>query len=766
MKAGASLWLLPFIILQCLCLNTPVAHAQQKPLSGRVINEAGQPVANAEVIINHGQYYDITNSSGYYNINNIKPGQYMFTVQSVGFIPYKTKIKIAQKSSSDFLVTLHAKTYAMRQLVVTATRTQKKKAEIAVPVTIINKEEIESTGSVRLSEILAEQTGLALIANHGVGLQMQGLSTEYSLIMINGQPIVGRTAGTLNLDRISISNVKRIEVIRGPSSSLYGSDALAGVVNIITEKANDPFKMELIGRYGTHQTMNLSANVSWTTDRWYNTLFINRYGSGGYRLNENTISQTVPKFHNYTLSYRTQVDITQNITANFYGRYYKGDQDINSYIGKKSNPKLLDIDAGMENYSLNPSFQFDLTPELTLTVEHYYSGYKTERTMLYQQSGDLYNQRMFDQTLNKTEIQGISSFNSNHTTTIGAGYSWEKLQAERYPSNPKQHNLFIYGQHDWQITSHLNVVAGLRYDNHSEYADQFSPKLSAQYEITDWLRLQASVGRGFKAPGFQDLYLDFFNPTVGYSVFGAANVVQRIHDLQAAGKIDKILIPLDQIELITAERSWSYNAGVELVPSPDFNFTINAFRNNLANLIVSAPIAVKHNGQSIFSYFNRHDVYTQGINAQLSWKFLPHFRLALGYQWLMAERKIKETRTVQDENGNPIKKTFTSYQPLFNRSEHSGTLKLFYTYDPLDLQANIRGTYRGKYGFIDANGNGYANEGEYAEDYMIWDAAVSKTFADQYTLQAGIDNILNVTRPGVVPYLSGRLFYLQFSITL
>lgn len=752
------------VFLTVCCVST--ARAQQSTFAGKVINQSGQPITNAEVTLNGGQYFTITGKNGAFIIKHIKPGEYTLSVHIVGYQTYTSKIKIDKTGLSHYSITLKAKTYALDQLVVTATRTHKKKEDIAVPVTIINKEEIENTGSVRLSEILAEQTGLMLVANHGLGVQMQGLESAYTRIMINGQPIVGRTAGTLDLDRISISNVERIEVIRGPSSSLYGSDALAGVINIITEQAVTPFKMELTGRYGSHQTMNLGTNVAWSTDNWRSSLFLNRYSSAGYRLIESSISQTVPKFQNYTLSYRTNLSLHNNIDAKFYGRYYKGDQDINSFVDAGNTINLLDIDEDLQNYSINPALKFHLSPLFSISIEHYLSGYKTERVLRFKDNGDLYDQNIFDQTLNKTEAQGILSFNDNQITTFGGGYSWEKLQSARYPDDPRQQNLFLYGQHDWQVSPKLNVVAGLRYDNHSEYADQFSPKFAIQYKITNWLRVQASTGRGFKAPGFQQLYLDFTNSTAGYSVFGASTVVKRVNELQAAGKIERILIPLNQLDLITAEQSWSYNTGVEIVPSSKFQFSINAFRNNLANLIEAAPIAIKQNGQSVFSYFNRQDVYTQGINAQVNWIFLPDFRLSIGYQWLMAERKIEETRTVQNEQGNAIEKTFVSYQPLFNRSKHSGTLKLFYSYKPLAIQANIRGTYRGQYGFIDSNANGYLNEGEYTDGYMIWDATVSKTFMDSYRLQAGIDNVFNITRPGVVPHLAGRLFYLQFAITL
>ena len=101
---------------------------------------------------------------------------------------------------------------------------------------IIKKEEIEKTNATRLSDIINEELGLITVSDFGgaEGIQMQGLDSEYTLILIDNQPLVGRLAGTLDLNRISVGNVKQIEIVRGPSSSLYGNNAFAGVVNIIT----------------------------------------------------------------------------------------------------------------------------------------------------------------------------------------------------------------------------------------------------------------------------------------------------------------------------------------------------------------------------------------------------------------------------------------------------------------------------------------------------------------------------------------------------
>lgn len=154
----------------------------------------------------------------------------------------------------------------LNEVVVTATRTERKLSSLPLPTSIITSDAILRAGVTRLNEILAEQTGLITIPDFGgvEGIQVQGLDAAYTLIMVDGVPLVGRSAGTLDLSRISVGNIERIEIVKGASSSLYGSEALAGVINITTKK---PKKDNLSGnvsyRYATFNTNDANADFVW-----------------------------------------------------------------------------------------------------------------------------------------------------------------------------------------------------------------------------------------------------------------------------------------------------------------------------------------------------------------------------------------------------------------------------------------------------------------------------------------------------------------------
>jgi outer membrane receptor for ferrienterochelin and colicins len=151
-------------------------------------------------------------------------------------------------------------------LVVTATRTERVLSSLPLPITIVTADAIVKSGVTRLNEILSEQTGIILIPDESgfEGIQMQGLDAAYTMILIDGVPLVGRSAGILDLSRISVGNIDRIEIVKGASSALYGSEAMGGVINVITKKPKkDMLSGSLSYRYATFNTNDANANLLW-----------------------------------------------------------------------------------------------------------------------------------------------------------------------------------------------------------------------------------------------------------------------------------------------------------------------------------------------------------------------------------------------------------------------------------------------------------------------------------------------------------------------
>lgn len=755
-----------FLFIMSAVMTLFVSSVSAQVIRGTVVDQSNEPIEDVHIQIQDLDLTTITNTDGTFQLNlgqQDSQKKYTITATRVGYEPAKRTFKVTDLENGNIKIQLNTSVYESETVVVTATRTLRDIEEVTIPVSVVTSKQIQHSGSLRLSDILGEQTGLQVVNDHGTGIQVQGFASDYTLIMIDGNPVIGRTAGTLDLSRISVRNVKQIEIVKGPSSALWGSDALAGVINIITENSTDPLSVRLTSRYGMNNTLDLSGDVSFNTKRWQNDLFINRNSSGGYRLNPNSISQTVPEYANYTFSYNTDVEISDQILFDASARYFTETQDnVSSISSGDGEIQILDSYVSREDFVAEPTLSYTAIERLNLDLSWMTSFYKTVSDLTFEDSGVTYEYSEFNQYYNKPELQASYRWTDNHHSIAGGGVILERLDAERYPGQPNFTTNFAFLQHSWIPSSKLEITGGFRFDGHSEYSSQISPKFSARYNLTDRIQLRGSVGRGFKAPEFRQLFLNFTNPTAGYSVFGSSTVRDGIEHLEDEGNIDVILIPLDNLDEIKAESSWAANLGIDIDIFEQVRLRVNAFRNNVTDLIETAPIARKTNGQSVFSYFNLHDVYTQGIESELRWTVNPDFQASVGYQFLDARRLFEEERTVQDEQGEVVTRIFSSYEPMFNRSKHSGNVKFFYD-NSSGWGATLRGIFRGQYGLFDSNGNSYVDSGEHEDSYMLWNASASKRLFEDFTLQAGVDNLLDYTDINT-PNLPGRLWYVQGSV--
>ena len=221
-------------------------------------------------------------------------------------------------------------TQQLNEVVVTATRTIRQLSSLPLPVQIITKKELTEANRTRLNNILNEQTGLITVQNFigGEGIQMQGLDSQYTLVLIDGVPLVGRSAGTLDISRIAIGNIKQIEIVKGASSSLYGSEALGGVINIITDnpKANG-FKGDLNYQYGTFNTHDTNLNLGFKKEKISINAFFNVNSSDGYDIANAIDVNTLDPYINYTANVKLNYDLSENTKIYASVRHYYQDQD-------------------------------------------------------------------------------------------------------------------------------------------------------------------------------------------------------------------------------------------------------------------------------------------------------------------------------------------------------------------------------------------------------------------------------------------------------
>jgi len=711
----------------------------------------------------------ITDENGIIIFENIPIGNYSLSISYIGYEKENIDnviVKVGETTTLDKIV-MTEKPQTLDEVIVTATRTVRQLSSLPLPAQIVPKKDILRSNSIRLSDILNEQTGLITVPDFGggEGIQLQGLDSQYTLILVDGVPLVGRSAGTLDISRITVGNIKQIEIVKGASSSLYGSEALGGVINIITETPKNGFKGNLNYRLGTFNTNDISTDINYKKNKIGINTFLNKYSSNGYDLTENDNLNTVEPFSNYTMNTKVTYDFSEYTALFISGRYYAQIQD---YFTSED----LKGESAINEWNTHLKLSHKYNEKWNSYFEFYATRYKADE-FLDNNDGTRFSDDFFNQFLIRPEIRTTFNPNKKNSFIGGIGFNHETLDRTDFTTKPEFNSPYAYLQYDANPTENLNIIVGGRFDGHNKYKSQFSPKGAIRYNLSKKMALKGSVGYGFKAPDFRQLYFDFTNATVGYTILGYNAVATAIPQLEAQGQIANLMVPISDFKgELNPETSVSINIGADYKLSAALKFNINVFRNNINGLIDTRIIANKTNGQNIFSYYNVNEVYTQGLEFNTVWKPNSQFKISGGYQLLFAKDKEAESAFKNEEvfaRENPSTPSFQlvkdDYFGLYNRSRHMANIKVFYDIPKWDLDTNIRATYRSKYGLLDSNGNGYLDTYDnFVDGYAIVDFAINKTLYKNYQMSFGIDNLLDFTDSQNISNIPGRIIYGKLNI--
>ena len=656
----------------------------------------------------------------------------------------------------------------LNEVIITGTKTKRQLSLIPLPAKIISEDQIKKTNSSRLKDILDEQVGVIIVSDFGggEGIQIQGLDSEYILILMDGLPIIGRQSGTLDLNRIAIGNIKQIELIKGSSSSLYGSEALGGVVNLISSDNKDSLSLNFDYKFASYNTndINLSTGIISKDGKKFN-LFINSYSSDGYDLDNTDNLNTIDPFKNYTVHLKYSFK-KENLFFSSSARVFDEKQNFKIDENYFGNNNILEWNSNSRiNYKISDSFNIESDIYLT----SYNSQEKISSNSTDQEEG------FFDQFLLKTEVRTIIDLWNRDKLTLGLGFYDESLSRNNFYKNKvSQYSINLFSQLEGFISNNTNYIIGARYDNYNNYKSQISPRIAIRTKLFEDVFFKSSIGRGFKAPDFRQLYFNFSNSTVGYSVIGFNVVNEVIYELTKNNQIVNLVVPIEEFnEELKPESSFSINAGFKYYPSNNVKLEINLFRNDIDNLIDYKVIANKKNGQNVFSYFNLNKVYTQGIESTFNFKPNRKLDIILGYQFLEAKDKniadsIKDGEIYAREslNSPSFKLMPKDYFGLYNRSKHTFNFKIYFEAKN-NLSINLRSKYRTKYGLFDSNGNDFLDiYDEFVKGYLISDFALLKNINSSLSLSLGADNLFNYKDSQNITNLPGRIVYVKINLTI
>ncbi|KAF2508097.1 TonB-dependent receptor [Flavobacterium foetidum] len=765
-----------FLLLTLFSVNA------QKNISG-FIYHSQKPLENAIVQLEPSNKTTHTNADGSFTFFGLSDGTYIIKVTSMGFKEYRHKIILNGQQTAPLQIDMEAGIDLNEVSILNKSRSAKNNPEnlinaqySAMPVTIIDRKAIELMGSRRLDEVLKEQTGIAIVNNisggaRSVGVQMQGFGSEYIMVLIDGQPMVGRNNGNFDLSRISVSNIERIEIIKGASSSLYGSEALGGTINIITRHGVVEPQLQAAVSYGTLNIMDavLEGETPFSKNKGTLNLATNYYSTDGFNTNSKYINGTTsPPYDNYSLQGRSRYQLGEKSFLNFSGRYGLR----RSFMRKDFGLGHISGD-NQDEQDLNLSLSFDhrFSNNLRSITRYYLTFYSADMSVAWQESTTHTSQDVFKQTLHRIEQQFSYSGTRSYELVGGFGGSLENMNDDALTNVNSLRTFFSYIQGEWSPIKKLKAVGGLRYDYTNNFGGRINPSFGLQYFINDKITFKTGIGTGFKAPDFKTNYLVFYNSNSNYLVIGNAVLAPTLQQLQNEGQISETRqYVLNQAAgKLEAEKSTSYNAGLVFEPSKALKVEGSAFFHKITNQINSIQVATGTNNQIIYTYQNLPETVNKGFEIGFKSSPFNNLQINAGYQYLIAKDlsvkdSIRANKWPYNQNihdpatGNSYKPRPSDYWGIENRSRHMANAAVFYRYEPWKINANIRVNFRGKYPFGDRNGNQFIDKYDtFVKDYWLMNANIEKKLLkDHLSIRFTAENIFDYTDP-LMPGQPGRI---------
>jgi outer membrane receptor for ferrienterochelin and colicins len=691
----AAVWAALWVIALCSAAG-PVHSQEPRVLTGRTTSGAsGEAIAGAAVRVVGHSATAFSDDRGVWRLGPVPGGEIEIEVQHVAYAT--RRLDVGTGVQSPVQVSLTPRPVALSELVVTASRRMQQLKDVPVSTEVMGRAEMRQSGSTDLASVLVERTGVTAEGGHpvGTGIMLQGLGSERVLVLVDGQPMIGRLSGSLDLSRVPVGMIERVEVVKGPQSTLYGSDAMGGVVNIITRAPDRGVwqaGIDVIGGSRDRLDAGLDAQgsvgaVAWTADAGRRSIELVP-GHGG---DAGTVASR------WDAASRLQWQASDGLT--FFG----GGMLLDESQRWRSGALYHFADNLQWSGRAGATWQrggHSITPAVYATEFRHLSRRSTLPQAL-DGTGEEESQRLVE-----AEVQYGGRFGA---VAVDAGIEArrESIASDRVQGTDRTlHTAEPFAQATLS-NDRWSVVPGVRLSWSEQWGTNVTPRIAALFRPTEQLAIRASVGQGFRAPSFKELYMEFLNTGAGAGYRVRGN------------------------ETLRPETSRNATAGIEWAGERLYART--QFFYNVFDQFIETVELADSGGLRLFTYGNIEDGATWGSELELgtTWR---GFRAEAGYGYLVAEDRRTD-------------------QPLLGRPMHSGRASLGYA-RASGLRLTLTGVFTGRTLVARTDSTETQRAG-----FSRLDVRIAQSLPRGLELSAGIDNVAD-TRPEHWPGYVNRQFHI------
>lgn len=649
---------------------------------------------------------------------------------------------------------------ALQEVVVTGTGTQHLLKDAPVQTEVISHRQLQQFAGKSIEDILSGLTASFAFNENDMGshLQMNGLGNSYVLILVDGRRLHGDNGGENDLSLIDPHNIEKIEIVKGASSALYGSDAIAGVINIITRKHREQgLMLENTTRVGSYGDIRQHNGIALNYGKFSSyTNFQLQHSDGWQNTSEEALSQTeyhITDSRNKTVNRHTNWQLAEHLTYQLTPKielYADGSiywKRIYRPCGKHPGVDVKTYDMQYNNASISAGGKWKLNETDVITLDadwkrHAYKYVYTDTTLT-----DGYVNGRFtnyfpyfpgdkelqsDQRLTQISLKGVFALPYEQMLSAGFDYRYDWLEAPMRVKGGKatDNTQAIYVQDEWALLNPLYLTAGLRLTRNEGFGTRLTPKLSAMLKLGE-LRLRATWSQGYKTPTPKELHYQYIRNMNGVYLY--------------LGNTD-----------LKAQTSNYFGVSAEYTLGR-LTMTLSGYYNKVDNMIAlvtiptnEAPgdLIVQYDPMRVRQYQNMEDAKTYGIDFTARYQ-TKYFTAGGSYSYL-------DTKAHQYDSDHDVMQEVT----IDGMAHHKANWYVTWNHDfskLYHLGIGIYGRMSSKrYYQIDGNGKGY----------QIWRLATTHQFGKNLRLEAGIDNIFNyidktphglhlgTTTPGTTVYAS------------